>query len=127
MKHLQSFEGFLNEGMNDEPPMFDYDNSDLSRVKKNGGGYVTFYPRKPGGHHFTIADDQDVREMRKLLSEAGTLYAYSVGFGPYYHESGAREPKSMVVLLHATGEELRKQTKVVGEIVDRRFSRNYAH
>ena len=113
LKYIKLFESFSTE----EPMIFDYDQSELDEYKKDGTHCITFYPRTAGGSSFTIATKQDVREMRDLLSKAGSLG--TVGFGPYYH-AGGRDPKSMVVIVR--GE---KDKKIVYDIIDRNFSLNY--
>ena len=121
LKYVNLFEKFLFENFTEEPMIFDYDQSELNKYEKEGSHCITFYPRKPGGSSFTIATKQDVREMWDLLSKAGiSISLGTVGFGPYYHNAGGRDPKSMVVIVQ--GE---KDKKIVYDIIDRNFSLNY--
>lgn len=113
MKHVKLFESFFPEEL-----IFKFDQSELNQYKKEGAYYITFYPRRPGGSSFTIATDQDVRDMRQLL-EANNVTAANVGFGPYYH-TGGRDPKSMVVICYSE-----EDKKIVYDIIDRNFSLNY--
>ena len=116
MKYIKLFESFSTE-----EPTFDYNQSELDKYKKEGRHCITFYPRRPGGSSFTIATDQDVREMRNLLSKSGIIVSLgTVGFGPYYHNPGGRDPKSMVVIVQSE-----KDKKIVYDIIDRNFSLNY--
>jgi hypothetical protein len=103
--------------------IFDYTQSELEQMKKDGkiADYVTFYPELPSGSAFTIASDQDVRKMRDMLNRTD-IHAYSVGFGPYFHSSGNREPKSMVVILQDAAHK-----KIVSDIISRHFNWNYPH
>ena len=118
LKYVKLFESFSTE----EPMIFDYNRSELDNYKKDGRihDYLTFYPRKPGGSSFTIASDQDVREMRELLRKNNVSVSLgNVGFGPYYHNDG-KNPKSMVVIVQSE-----KDKKIVYDIIDRNFSLNY--
>ena len=114
MKYIKLFESFSTE-----EPIFDYNKSELDKYEKKGSHCINFYPRRPGGSSFTIASDQDVREMRELLGK-NNVTAASVGFGPYYHNVGGRDPKSMVVIVQSE-----KDKKIVYDIIDRNFSLNY--
>lgn len=117
MKHIKLFESFINEstyGM-----IFRFNQNELNKYEKDGGYCITFYPARPGGTSFTIAKDQDVILMRELLNKNGV--SANVGFGPYYHNAGGRDPKSMVVILNND----EKEKKIVYDIIDRNFSLNY--
>ena len=113
MKHIKLFESFIDERIDS------YDQSDIKDYEKIGKYCITFYPDKPGGSSFTIATDQDVRTMKELLNKNDV--DAKVGFGPYYHNYGKKDPKSMVVMIWND----EKQKKIVYDIIDRNFSLNY--
>ena len=113
MKYIKLFESFSTE-----EPIFKFNQSELDKYEKKGAYCINFYHRRPGGSSFTIASDQDVREMRELLRK-NNVTAAIVGFGPYYHNYEGRDPKSMVVILQSE-----KDKKIVYDIIDRNFSLN---
>ena len=118
MKYIKLFESFSTE---EEMMIFKYNQSELNKYEKEGSSCITFYPRRSGGSSFTIATEQEVRDMRNLLSKAGIMISTgTVGFGPYYHNAGGRDPKSMVVIVQSE-----KDKKIVYDIIDRNFSLNY--
>ncbi len=111
MRHIKLFESFIDE------PIFRFNQNELNKYEKDGRYCITFYPARPGGSSFTIAEDQDVILMKELLNKNGV--SANVGFGPYYH-NGMKDPKSMVVILNSE-----KEKKIVYDIIDRNFSLNY--
>jgi len=114
MKHIKLFESFTDE------PIFRFNRSELDQYKEEGLDYITFYPARPGGSSFTIAEEQEVRSMKKMLEDNDVRCM--VGFGPYFHSGGSgREAKSMVVILFNR----EKDKEIVYDIIRRNFSLNY--
>ena len=124
MKHIKLFESFFGD---DGDEINKYTQSDLDEDKKRGGDYQIFYPRERGGSYFTLADEGDILEMRRMLRNSDFSSSYSVGFGPHYLNPGNRDPKSMVVTFYGNANELKKDQEILYDIIGRNFSLNSPH
>lgn len=99
MKYLKIFEDFTNEKLDPELlkniPTY---GTDTIRNIENKGFHqaVTFYPKRPGGHAFTIAGEVDAMRMYDEL-EKNNIDGRVV-FGPFLHPGGI-EPRSLTVIV----------------------------
>lgn len=85
----------INEDKLDSIPRYGTDT--IRNIENNGFHQtVTFYPKRPRGFAFTIADKVDVMRMYDEL-EKNNIDGRVV-FGPFFHQGGI-EPKSLTVIV----------------------------
>ena len=100
MRHIKLFESFVNEGLSpDLDNIPNYSMSQLDEIERSGYHQaVTFYPKRSGGHAFTIAGKVDAMRMYNEL-EKNNIDGRVV-FGPFFHSGVSRnEPKSLTVIV----------------------------